>query len=550
MFGCNLVKWSFFLFLALFFKNLEARESQPNVMVLEINKTNSFSNIQYQAADSDFDEIVQRSEGWKNVGTGIFDAGFSSKTYWLKQELSNPTENNEWFLTLDNTRLDFVDFYLLTAGELQHLSSGDHRPISGQLSSNPTFRFYLPSQKSAHLYVRVQSGAKLDFLPIIRGSLVYGQYSSLVKTTHIFYALILLAFVALPILINKQITDKITLYYVASLGCGFACNFFYFGEGNLLLWPDNTLIKNHNLFIFAMLSCALFSLFLQEYLRSSSTMPRLYYLLKGYVAFVFISIVITLFPVDNIVRIVLVLLVVTGLVFLTALGIIQAVKRDNYWVLWLATPLIFTMIATFVYVCSFLGLLPYIRLTFKFVLWSFFFDVLLISLSLIFRHYALRHERNELLVKLDDISKQQNDISTDVSSDIARLDSNNRLGNINNHATIVKLDQYLDQDKAFLNPGLSVESVASVIDIRPDQLSALINIELNTSFPTLINIRRLNTAASLLKNNQNKHILNVALECGFNSKSNFNRLFKEYFGTTPTLYRKSFISLSHVPEND
>ncbi len=542
------MQWGLFLLLVLLVGKANADENQSNVMSLDKGKENTFANIQYQIVDLDFNEIIHQSKGWKNTYSTLFDTGFSSEVYWFKQELINHTENNEWYLTLNNTRLDYVDFYLVSDNDLQHLSSGDYRPISGQLSSSPTFQFNLKSQQSAHLYIRVQSGTIVSFLPKIRSSFSYGQHSSEIKALHIFYTLILLVFIAFQIVMNHRITDRITLYYAAGIFFGFAYNLFYFGEGNLVFWPDNIAIKNRSHYIFALLCCAFFALFLQKYVRSAITMPRLHYLINVYFVFVLISIIITLFPVINLVRAVLVLFVASGIAILVTIGTIRAIKQDNYLALWLGTPLIFTVIASLVYVFTFLGLLPFTPITSKLILWSFIFDVVVISLSLMFRHYALRHERDELLIKLEKIAQLQNDIDVEVTSinqpspseGTIRQESNGRLGNINPHTTIVNLLAHLDTEKAFLEPGLSVENVASNIDVRPDQLSALISSELNTSFPTLINIKRLDAAANLLKDKPDKQILNVALECGFNSKSNFNRLFKEYFDTTPSLYRKLF----------
>ncbi|MEO9943673.1 7TM-DISM domain-containing protein [Paraglaciecola sp.] len=539
-------QWTFFLLVILLVVKTNASETQSNTMVLKKDTVNNFSNIQYQIIDLDFNGITQQSQGWKSSRSTLFDEGFSSEVYWFKQTLINHTENSEWYLTLNNTRLDYVDFYFVSSKGLQHLSSGDYRPISGQLSSYPTFQFTLRAQQTGQLYIRVQSETIVSFLPAIRGSFTYGQYSSEIKIMHVFYAIILLVFIAFQIAMNYRITDKITLYYAAALCFGFAYNLFYFGEGNLIFWPDNSAIKNRSHYIFALLCCTFFSLFLQKYVRSAIVMPRFHHLINAYLMFVFMSIIITLFPVSNQIRAVLVLTAAGGVALLATFATFRAIQRDSYWALWLGSPLIFTMLATLVYVCTFLGVLPYTSATSTMLLWSFLFDVILISLSLMFRHYALRHERDELLIKLEKIALRQRDIDNEISvidsssEEATRQESKNRLSNINPHNTIMKLLAYLDKEQAFLEPCLNVENVASMIHVRPDQLSALISSELNTSFPTLINIKRLEAAASLLKEKPDKQILNVALECGFNSKSNFNRLFKEYFDTTPSLYRKLF----------
>lgn len=50
--------------------------------------------------------------------------------------------------------------------------------------------------------------------------------------------------------------------------------------------------------------------------------------------------------------------------------------------------------------------------------------------------------------------------------------------------------------------------------------------------------KRISVAKEELKNT-NKKVLDIAEECGFNSISNFNHLFKSYIGLSPSEYRKS-----------
>jgi AraC-like DNA-binding protein len=45
----------------------------------------------------------------------------------------------------------------------------------------------------------------------------------------------------------------------------------------------------------------------------------------------------------------------------------------------------------------------------------------------------------------------------------------------------------------------------------------------------------------MLVNPEYKHytVLGIGLECGFNSKTSFNRIFKEETGLTPTEYKRT-----------
>lgn len=52
-----------------------------------------------------------------------------------------------------------------------------------------------------------------------------------------------------------------------------------------------------------------------------------------------------------------------------------------------------------------------------------------------------------------------------------------------------------------------------------------------------ININKINYSARLLRQTDRK-IIDIAVESGFDNLSNFNRLFREYYNITPSLYRK------------
>ena len=68
---------------------------------------------------------------------------------------------------------------------------------------------------------------------------------------------------------------------------------------------------------------------------------------------------------------------------------------------------------------------------------------------------------------------------------------------------------------------------------------------LNTTVSDFVNEQRINYASEQLKNT-NKPIIDIALECGFNSINYFYRLFKEMHDYTPYAYRKNFSILANL----
>lgn len=98
----------------------------------------------------------------------------------------------------------------------------------------------------------------------------------------------------------------------------------------------------------------------------------------------------------------------------------------------------------------------------------------------------------------------------------------------------------LEIDKIYRNETLSLISLAEKLKITPHQLSWVINEKINKSFPSLINLYRVEEVKKkLIQSNHNEiTILQAAFEAGFSTKTSFNKAFKSLTGLTPSQYRE------------
>ena len=104
-----------------------------------------------------------------------------------------------------------------------------------------------------------------------------------------------------------------------------------------------------------------------------------------------------------------------------------------------------------------------------------------------------------------------------------------------------QLLQYMKEKSPYLNPDLSLRSLAALIDMHPNQLSWLLNESLGKNFNEFINHYRVETFKNLAKDSANANItvLGLAFDSGFNSKTVFNTYFKKETGLTPKQFLKA-----------
>jgi len=104
-----------------------------------------------------------------------------------------------------------------------------------------------------------------------------------------------------------------------------------------------------------------------------------------------------------------------------------------------------------------------------------------------------------------------------------------------------RLIRVVDERGLHLDPALTLHDLAKASGLPAYQVTALLNGSLRNTFYEFINARRIEEAKRKLADPafDKVKILAIALDCGFASKSAFNRVFLDLTGQTPSAYRRS-----------
>ena len=97
---------------------------------------------------------------------------------------------------------------------------------------------------------------------------------------------------------------------------------------------------------------------------------------------------------------------------------------------------------------------------------------------------------------------------------------------------VARLDDYVEAQKPFLDPDLTLARLARKLTVPAKQLSSAINRVKGENVSRYINRHRIDHACGLI--GQGKSVTEAMLASGFNTKSNFNREFLRVKGESPS----------------
>lgn len=110
-----------------------------------------------------------------------------------------------------------------------------------------------------------------------------------------------------------------------------------------------------------------------------------------------------------------------------------------------------------------------------------------------------------------------------------------KIGEIVNRVTYL-----MEETKLYLQSELTLQDLATQLDIPSYQVTQAINEGLDKNFYDLVNGYRVEEAKRLLSDpaGKNSKILTIGMDAGFNSKTTFNTVFKKFTGLTPSEFKE------------
>lgn len=97
--------------------------------------------------------------------------------------------------------------------------------------------------------------------------------------------------------------------------------------------------------------------------------------------------------------------------------------------------------------------------------------------------------------------------------------------------------QYMDKEHGYLNPALSIEEIARVLNTNRTYVSKLVNLYYGMPFRDYLNKKRMDYARQLMMDEPDAALDYIAAKSGFQSSTQFIRKFRETEGITPTVWK-------------
>jgi AraC-like DNA-binding protein len=121
---------------------------------------------------------------------------------------------------------------------------------------------------------------------------------------------------------------------------------------------------------------------------------------------------------------------------------------------------------------------------------------------------------------------------------------NNILNEETSERIKIKILNYFQKEKPYLNPELNMTLLSETLKIPKHHLTEVLNGKLSKNFFQFVNEYRIESVKEELSKPHNPYSIEaIGYECGFNSKSTFFSVFKKITGQTPMEYK------NQIPNN-
>jgi len=271
-------------------------------------------------------EQISRNDGqvlWKKPEQESINFGYTTEVYWVRFQLQNNTNYNNWVLEIDYSLLDTLQIYLEQPdGSVKELATGRSLPFAsrGELQQ-PNFDFKLNLAQGApqFCWLRVRSTGPV-ILPIKVRS--HESYVESQFRWHVFYG-IYFGWLAVMIFYNLFIfialRDLNYFYYVLTIICTLGIFATVSGYSYMYVFPDSPWINTYFTRIFMGFVVITTAIFARNFLNTKKFTKWGDYTLIGMIVLAVIAQILVITGIrtsatNSVVSLHTVLLIVTGVI--------------------------------------------------------------------------------------------------------------------------------------------------------------------------------------------------------------------------------------------
>jgi AraC-like DNA-binding protein len=467
--------------------------------------------------------------------------GFHKDPVWVKLTLQNPTIQKYLYLENPVAYVDEITIYRWNGKEFKTISDGDKYPARTLvLPTHPYALFRLTSEvpnSKGEIYLRYHSISSLFILPKLYypDGFVFEQLS-VSQWYFIYFAIILFVFL-LNVVFYFNTRNSSFLFYCFYVFCAALYQIVHNGFGKVYLWPNSGTWNDRSLVFFGSLALVSVVFFSIRFLSIHKKMKRTFFVLKGLLFLILLNAILSLvFRSVYTVQTIHGIGIITSL-FLLGVGLYSWSKNNR-----IARYYILAWTVLFIFILLFnlyaFGLLPD----------HFFFrhSIEIGTILEIFLFHLAVVDRIRGWEEPPQIEEPQEPEASELSEPVVSSEPQTkkstsvlRLSGVDPQAKIAEMNQIMESEKLFCDEDLDLLKMAEILELRADQVSALLNQYVGQSFNQYINRFRIEEARKMMVAEPDRNILSIAFAVGFNSKSTFYDAFQKIVGITPKEFKKS-----------
>lgn len=468
---------------------------------------------------------------WEKNSKNLNSFGFETCNIWIKLEIKNFTEDEDFYLISEYAWIDEVEIFLFQNSKLlYHEKNGDSVPFNQKKLKYkiPAFLLKLHKDQNYFIYIKINSYSEKLVELKLENKNSFLTRSQVTRDFFPAFFFVSMIVIFINFLIYKKIKSNICILYNFMLFELILYASIFNGAFYEYIMPDTSFEKDKLLYSGAFVFITFYFQFWKRFLLLKLYIPfldKLYNIVSGISIFflsLFLFEIISHEFLEISARIVLFFAIISSIY--SAIKVYSKNFKPAIYSVY-GLPIAFSF-SLFHYMSG-IGELSGNEFTKNCIYYGFLIEFLVFFFSISSRFEFMQNELNKDGQSLSNI---ENDFILKVKK--------SRTQNLDSEFYINKLKNLMETEKLFCDEDISLNRLSEILNIRADQLSEIINNKFQKNFNQYINDFRIEEAKNLLIKDKKRNILNIAFACGFNSKSTFNSEFKKRTGLTPKKFKE------------